>query len=46
MIIALILYIMIVMYVHNNIPNLLTKYNNVLPVIALASYYFIASQGL
>ena len=38
--IALILYIVAIIYIHNNNKDLLKKYSNSIPVLALACYYF------
>jgi hypothetical protein len=36
---AIVLYIAIILYIHNNNKELLLEYSNSLPVLALASYY-------
>lgn len=36
---AIILYIVSILYLHNNNKELLLQYSNALPVLALAAYY-------
>jgi hypothetical protein len=36
---ALLIYIITVLYIHNNSKELLVKYSNILPVLALGAYY-------
>jgi len=41
---SLLLYMLIVWYAYNNFPELINQYSNVLPIVALGSYYIIISS--
>jgi hypothetical protein len=43
---ALLIYIIIVLYIHNNSRTLLVQYSNILPVLALGAYYMAISFGV
>lgn len=43
---ALLIYIIAVLYIHNNSRILLVQYSNILPVIALGAYYIAMSTFL
>ena len=40
---ALLMYLLITWYVYNNFPEVVSEYSNLLPVIALLSYYLIST---
>ncbi len=40
---SLLMYILITWYLYNNFPEFIESYSNVLPIIALLSYYLLVT---
>jgi hypothetical protein len=40
---ALMLYILLTLYLYNNFPEYVKKYSNMLPIIAILSYYIVVT---